>query len=100
MADMDEEEYPQTRTGRETFLAVLLALIVGGGFALFLIVVTEGFFGWVIVTAVAISLFAVLHYYLWGRSLTNEVAEERRKYELEQEMEQLRAAKPPWERRF
>ena len=97
---MDEPEYPRTSTGRETFLAVLLALMVGGGFTLFLIFVTGGFFGWVIVIALAMSCVAVLHYFLWGRSFMGEVARERREYEIEKEMEELRAAKPPWERRF
>jgi hypothetical protein len=97
---MPEEEYPPTNTGRETFLALLLAIIVGGGFIVFLSFATFGFFGWMVVIALAMSLIAVLHYYLWGRSFMNEVAKERRAYEVERELEEIRAAKPPWERRF
>lgn len=50
-----------------TFLAVLLTLVFGGGFLLFLIVVTFNLFLWVIGVALAVAAFAGLHYVIWGR---------------------------------
>jgi hypothetical protein len=72
--------------GRESFLALLLATLTGGGFLLFLILVSGGFFFYVLCAALAVTGLATLHYYLWGRSLTREVAGEREEQQLHEEM--------------
>jgi predicted signal transduction protein with EAL and GGDEF domain len=87
--------------GRETLLAVVLSLVVGGAFVLFLNFATGGFVFYAIAIAFVMSVFGLVHYFLWGRSFMKEVAEERRELELQDEIEQeLRAGHPPWERRF
>ena len=53
-----------------TFLVVMLTLVFGGSFVIFLIFVSLGLFLWVIVTAAGIAAFTGFHYLLWGRLLT------------------------------
>ena len=51
-----------------TFLVVMLSLVFGGSFVLFLIFVSLGLFLWVLVSAAGIAVFAAFHYLLWGRA--------------------------------
>ncbi len=99
MHDRDEhiERYQRQR---EAFLALLLAVLVGGGFVLFLIFVSGGFFVWVLVVSLGLGLLGCLHYLLWGRSLSQAVQAEREELEWEREAEERNAPGAPWERRF
>jgi hypothetical protein len=78
---MEPPADPQ-RKGRETILTVALTGLFGGGFLLFLILVSGGFFFYVCLAVLAIGLVGTLHYYLWGQSLMREVAGEREEEEL------------------
>ncbi len=49
-------------------VAVMLAVLFGGGFVVFLILISFNFFLNVIAVAAAIAAFVALHYFLWGRS--------------------------------
>jgi hypothetical protein len=51
-----------------TMLALMLALMFGGGFVLFLIFVSLGLFFWVLVMALCIAVFTGVHYLVWGRT--------------------------------
>jgi hypothetical protein len=51
---------------RETLLTVLLAGIGLAFFVSLLILISGGFFFWVLLFAAGIGLFAGLHYLLWG----------------------------------
>jgi len=96
-----DETPPHASTGRETFLAVLLSLLLGGAFVLFLNFATGGFILYAIAISLAMALFGLLHYFLWGRSFLRDIARERRELELrDQAEEELRALRRPWERRF
>jgi hypothetical protein len=64
---------PRVSAARNTFLAVVLSLLVGGVGFVFLIVITGGFFFYVLAVMVGFGLFAYLHYLLWGRSLSQDV---------------------------
>jgi hypothetical protein len=78
---MEPPADPQ-RNSRETFLTLGLTGLFGGGFMLFLIFVTGGFFFYVCLAVLAIGLVGTLHYYLWGQALTQETAGEREEEEL------------------
>ena len=58
---------PRPSDALSTFLAILLALFFGGGFLVFLIVVTFNVFLGVIAVAAGVAVFVGLHYLLWGR---------------------------------
>src|SRR5262245_30879261 len=55
---------------RDTFLAVVLCLLVGGMGFTFLVVITGGFFFYVLAVVLVFGLFGYVHYLLWGRSLS------------------------------
>jgi hypothetical protein len=63
----------RTSAARNTFLAVVLSLLVGGMGFVFLIVITGGFFFYVLAVIVGLALFGYVHYLLWGRSLSHDV---------------------------
>jgi hypothetical protein len=50
-----------------TFLAVLLTVLFGGGFLLFLIVVSFNLFLGVMAVAAGVAVFAGVHWVIWGR---------------------------------
>jgi hypothetical protein len=87
--------------GRESFLALLFATGCGGGFLLFLILVSGGFFFYVLCAATAVTGLGALHYFLWGRTFSQEIAGERQAQELRerQEADEPRNG-PPAGRRF
>ncbi len=58
-------------------LPILLTLFFGGGFTLFLVIVSGGFFLWVPVAFFGIFGLGLFHYFLWGKGLDEEVAFER-----------------------
>ncbi|MCS6977597.1 MAG: hypothetical protein NZM31_11395 [Gemmatales bacterium] len=63
--------------GRGAFLALVLGSLAGLAGLIFLVFVTNGFFAWVILIGLGITLFMGLHYILWGRSFEQSVAAER-----------------------
>ena len=85
---MDDNPRPPRR---QTFLTVFLALLLGTFALLVLILVSGGIFLYVIYLALAIAGIALIHYVLWGRALSREVAGEREEEQLRQ-----RAAADDW----
>ncbi len=83
---------------RETFLAVMLALFLGVGAAIFLMFVTGGFFFWVILVSAGLGLLVSFHYLVWGRLMESSVHEERTRLAEDEQEEEWPAQ--PWERRF
>jgi dipeptide/tripeptide permease len=98
MNDLNDNPQPQP-TGREAFLAIVLSVFVGTAAVVFLIYVSGGFFAWVILGAIGMGLFAGLHYFLWGRSYSESVAQERADVEAENSDDNADPSQP-WERRF
>jgi hypothetical protein len=82
-ADMNPNDTPGP-SERGTLLTLMLTLLGGGGIVVFLVLVSGGFFGYVIAAVIAIGLVGYVHYLLWGQALTREVAGER---EAEEEKE-------------
>ena len=70
------------RTGRETFLSLLLTFLFGAGFLAVLNFITFGVIFHVLAAVLAIALVGLLHYLLWGQALSEEVAGEREEEEL------------------
>jgi hypothetical protein len=73
---MDHDEQA-SRGRRETLLTLMLAAVFSGGVLFFLILVSGGFFLYVVASVFAIALVGLFHYALWGQALTQEVAGER-----------------------
>lgn len=59
------------------WLTILLTLISAGGILLFLVLVSGGFFAYVLLAVFGIGAVGFLHYAVWGQALTEEVAGER-----------------------
>ena len=66
-----------TRRNRETLLTLMLTALFAGGILFFLVLVSGGFFVFVVAVVFAIALVGLLHYALWGHALSQEVAGER-----------------------
>lgn len=79
------QEDPQ----RGKFLSLLLVLLFSVGFLVVLVFLTNFFFLNVLITVAGISAVGLLHYVVWGESLSREVAEERAAALEEQERERL-----------
>jgi high-affinity Fe2+/Pb2+ permease len=80
-----ENDPPQKR--RENFLGLMLALFFGAGFFLFLVLVTGGFFLYVLGAVVVMGVVGYFHYMFWGHSLTHQVAGEREEEEARERWE-------------
>jgi hypothetical protein len=82
-----EREGKPAHSGRETALTLGLTALFGGGFTVFLILVSGGFFFYVLLAVAIIGLVGCGHYFLWGQALTEELAGEREEEELRERME-------------
>jgi hypothetical protein len=58
---------------RSSFLAIVLTLMVLGMIFTFFVIITGGFFLYVLALCLGFGVFGYLHYLLWGRSLTRNV---------------------------
>jgi len=82
-----DPEAPIPRKGRETLVSILLVVILGGIFLVFLNFVTFGVVFHVAAAIAGLALVGFLHYVLWGYSLSQEVAGEREEERLKERME-------------
>jgi hypothetical protein len=76
---MDDHDLYQRN--RQTFLTVFLGTIVLFGLLLVFTILTGGFLLYVLAVVGAAGLFAAMHYFLWGRALTEATAGEREEME-------------------
>jgi hypothetical protein len=74
---MEGNDNHQPSKRRETMLTVYLTGLVAGLVLLFLILVTGGFFFFVALAVVGITALGMLHYWLWGQAMTEDVAGEQ-----------------------
>ncbi len=63
------------------WLATFLAVLFGGGFIVFLMLVSGGFFLYVGAAGIGIALLGGLHYITWGKAMSQEAAMERAQQE-------------------
>jgi hypothetical protein len=83
-----EREGTSPGKSRETLLTVALTAMFGGGFLIFLILVSGGYFLYVLGAVAAIALVGSLHWLLWGQALTQEVAGEREEEALRERLQE------------
>ena len=88
--------HPQS-TGREAFLAIVLALFVGFGAVIALVFVTGGFFAYVILIGIGLALVSGLHYLLWGWAMPTNAKTDEQQLE---NGDEVPTPPTPWERRF
>jgi hypothetical protein len=75
-ATMDEHD-PPPADPRSSLLTVLLTLLAGSLFLVVLFITCGGFIVYIGAVVGGIAVIGVIHYLLWGHSLTEAVADER-----------------------
>ena len=73
----NRDDFHEPSRSRETMLTLLLTGLGTGAFLLFLIFVTSGFFLYVVLAVGGITVLGFVHYMLWGRAMTQDVAGEQ-----------------------
>ena len=79
---MDRET--EWRKQRGTLVSVTVGAILAGGILCFWFVVCGGYALGAMIGIAAFTALGCVHYYIWGRGMSNEVADERRAEELRQ----------------
>ena len=74
---------------RSTCLMALITTGVGGFFVMMLVLITGGWLLYLCYIVAGIAVFGAIHYFLWGRLMSQETAAER-------ERERRRDEPPPW----
>jgi hypothetical protein len=74
---MDDPEPDPPPRSRENMLAISLAILVGGIALFYLYLITLGIVGNLLAVGGLVVLVGVLHYFVWGRAFSAEVAAER-----------------------
>jgi fatty acid desaturase len=69
-----ENQEPDER--RAAFLSVMLTVMVGSVFVFLLFVTCGGLLVYIVAVLAGITVFGLIHYLLWGHSLSEEVAVE------------------------
>jgi hypothetical protein len=77
---MSEQDDPIER--RATMLPLMLGAMLAFLFAVFLVLITGGFFLYVVAAGGAILLLGTLHWVVWGKLLTEQTAGEREEMDL------------------
>lgn len=83
MTDSDQPAGPP----RQSMLPVMLSLVTLGGFLLFLILVSGGFFLYVLAGVFGIFAFGVVHYLTWGLAMHQQTEGDREEERLREEVE-------------
>jgi small-conductance mechanosensitive channel len=91
---MDQEPERRSRS-RENMLAVALVVLVGGMMLFFLYIVSFGIVGNVLAGGCLLVLVCVMHYTVWGKSFSEEIAAEREALRRQDQQEVLPKPKPP-----
>jgi hypothetical protein len=78
---MDHEVDPH-RSQRENFLTVFLAVAVGAGFLVFLILITGGLLFYLLLVMLGVAALGLVNYLLWGHALSQSTAGEREEEQL------------------
>jgi len=78
---MDLRDVPE-RSGRDTYMIVVLLLLVGVPCFVFFNILTMGLFLYLIAAGIGVAALAGVNYLLWGRSFTRETAWEREEAEM------------------
>jgi hypothetical protein len=93
-ADMDKQPNQPPRS-RENMLAISLVMIGGGIILFYLYLITLGIIANIIAGIGLFVLVGALHYFVWGRSFSAEVAAEREAILRKEKQEEQAKAVPP-----
>ncbi len=74
---MNQEDPNDGGRSRENVLAIALVVLVGGTMLFFLYMISLGVVGNVLMGGALIVLIGTLHYLVWGKAMSDEVAAER-----------------------
>jgi membrane protein implicated in regulation of membrane protease activity len=72
-----EPEPNKSPSHRENMLAIALVILVGGMSLFFLYIISLGIIGNILSLGVVLALIFSVHYFLWGRNFSAEIAAER-----------------------
>ena len=72
-----EHEPNRSQQSRENMLAISMVVFVGGIILFYLYIISLGIVGNVLAGCVIFVMVVTLHYFAWGRSLSEEIASER-----------------------
>jgi predicted nucleic acid-binding Zn ribbon protein len=86
--DHMEREPNEQQRSRENTLAVSLVIVIGGIILFYLYLISLGIVGNVLAGGVLFVMIAILHYFVWGRSFSDEVATERQAWQRQQALEE------------
>jgi hypothetical protein len=86
-----DHNYPQQQQHRHALLSVFLTFMALVFFLIVLIFISGGFFLYVMLFGGAILMVAMMHYVLWGRAFSEEVAGEREEEQLRQRAAEVEA---------
>lgn len=83
--------YSSEQQHRHAFLSIFLTVLALGAGLLILILISGGFFLWVVLFGGGIVMLGMLHYLLWGRAFLIETAGEREEEQLRQRAADIEA---------
>jgi hypothetical protein len=83
----NDERIERLQRRRESVLTIVLSGLGGLGILLFLVVITWGWLLYAVLAVLGIGLFALINYFLWGRSMMAQTAGEREEEQVRASME-------------
>jgi hypothetical protein len=81
---MEYNDVPH-RSGRDTYMVIVITIMVGLPLFVFFNIITMGLFMYLALGGLAVAGLGAVNYVLWGRSLTRDTAWEREEAELSDE---------------
>jgi hypothetical protein len=84
---MEDYDSGTRSSGRDTYMAIVLCLVVGVPVFVFFNIVTGGLFILLLVLMAGVGVLGVINYFLWGRGFSRETAGEREEEQLRARME-------------
>src|SRR5436190_1591091 len=81
---MDPDEAHE-HSGRDTYMVIVILVVVGIPFFIFMNVITMGLFLYLALGALAVAGLGAINYLLWGRALTRDTAWEREEADAQEE---------------
>jgi hypothetical protein len=79
--------HPSPAEERRSFLPLILGTITLGGILFFLVLISGGFFLYVLLGTGAIAMVALFHYLTWGSEMNRDTEGEREEARIQDEIE-------------
>jgi hypothetical protein len=78
---MEYNDVPH-RSGRDTYMVIVITILVGLPLFVFFNIITMGLFMYLALGGLAVAGLGAVNYFLWGRSLMRDTAWEREEAEM------------------